>query len=173
MSHEVLTLYEYHVWANKRIFEHLKGLPQDLFHRPIPNVFPTIAETFAHIYIVDRLWLGVMATGDPTDEILAIVKKVEEETKGLEREEMKIRYNQLSQEYRTFFNGVEGFDQPVSIKHPRLGRFETRLSELVKHVVNHGTYHRGNITSMLRQTGHPGVSTDYVFYLYQLQKQSH
>ncbi|MEH7531611.1 DinB family protein, partial [Priestia megaterium] len=36
---------------------------------------------------------------------------------------------------------------------------------------NHGTYHRGNITAMLRQLGHPGVMTDYVLYLYERDMQ--
>lgn len=34
-------------------------------------------------------------------------------------------------------------------------------------IVNHGTYHRGNLTVMLRQLGRSGVSTDYIFYLYE------
>jgi uncharacterized damage-inducible protein DinB len=43
---------------------------------------------------------------------------------------------------------------------------KTSVSELVPHVVNHGTYHRGNITAMLRQMGYASVSTDYGIYLY-------
>ncbi|MEK3724277.1 DinB family protein [Paenibacillus sp. FSL H8-0034] len=51
----------------------------------------------------------------------------------------------------------------MSILHDKLN---VPLVELVQHVVNHGTYHRGNITAMLRQLGHKGVPTDYIFYLY-------
>lgn len=49
--------------------------------------------------------------------------------------------------------------------HPKLGRLDTHFSELVQHVVNHGTYHRGNLTAMIRQQGYSSVSKDYVFYL--------
>ncbi|WP_313897918.1 DinB family protein [Brevibacillus sp. FSL L8-0520] len=42
----------------------------------------------------------------------------------------------------------------------------------MQHVVNHGTYHRGNIAAMLRQQGYAGVPTDYVFYLYELSQQA-
>ncbi len=56
-------------------------------------------------------------------------------------------------------------------EHPNFGRLETQLSELVQHVVNHGTYHRGNFTTMLRQLGHQGASTDYIFYLYEMDKE--
>jgi uncharacterized damage-inducible protein DinB len=40
----------------------------------------------------------------------------------------------------------------------------------MQHVVNHGTYHRGNITAMLRQLGSKGISTDFIFYLYEQEK---
>lgn len=42
----------------------------------------------------------------------------------------------------------------------------TSAAELVPHVVNHGTYHRGNITAMLRQMGYASTSTDYGLYLF-------
>lgn len=74
----------------------------------------------------------------------------------------------MNQQYETFFEGIENLDKVISIEHPRYGKLETPISDLVRHVVNHGTYHRGNITAMLRQQGHPGVPTDYVFYLYEI-----
>lgn len=37
---------------------------------------------------------------------------------------------------------------------------------MVLHVVNHGTYHRGNISAMLHQLGDSSVMTDYAFYWY-------
>ncbi|WP_379865959.1 DinB family protein [Laceyella putida] len=46
------------------------------------------------------------------------------------------------------------------------------LSELVQHVVNHGTYHRGNITAMLRQLDNKGTFTDFIFYLYVKRNQT-
>jgi len=57
----------------------------------------------------------------------------------------------------------------MSIEHPKYGRLNTRFSEIVHHVVNHGTYHRGNIAAMLRQLGYSSIPTDFVFYLYENQ----
>nr|WP_305586406.1 DinB family protein [Fictibacillus sp. WQ 8-8] len=37
---------------------------------------------------------------------------------------------------------------------------------MVLHVVNHGTYHRGNISAMLHQLGDSSVMNDYAFYWY-------
>jgi uncharacterized damage-inducible protein DinB len=42
--------------------------------------------------------------------------------------------------------------------------YSSKLSDIVRHVVNHGTYHRGQITTMLRQLGKKVVSTDLILY---------
>lgn len=167
MKHHALQLYDYHVWANNRFFGRLKELPQDIYDQEIQSVFPSIAETFAHIYIVDTVWLGVMREGS-FEEIQAASGQAMEVTKGKSIEEMEGMFTELSERYKTFFNSQEDLDKPVAPEHPSYGRLETRLSELVQHVVNHGTYHRGNITAMIRQLGYPSVHTDYIFYLYEV-----
>ncbi len=48
-------------------------------------------------------------------------------------------------------------DKKISPEHPQFGRLDTHLSELVQHVVNHGTYHRGSLTAMIRQQGYSSV----------------
>jgi uncharacterized damage-inducible protein DinB len=39
-----------------------------------------------------------------------------------------------------------------------------RLDTLVRHVVNHSSYHRGQVTTMLRQLGFAAPATDLVLY---------
>lgn len=163
-GHPAERMYEYHVWANRRVFDHLKTLPKGVVHQEIASVFPSIHAVLRHMYRVDALWLDVMRERS-TEEIMAAVQRLEAELAGLPLEELEARVDALAGDYRSFFREVGDLDRPVAAEHPRLGRLETRVSELVRHVCNHGTYHRGNITAMLRQMGHPGVPTDYVFFL--------
>ncbi len=165
MKHQTLSLYDYHVWANRRGFEHLKELPQDIYHKEIQSVFPSISEVLVHIYIVDTVWLGVMS-GNSFDKVAELRSQLREKTKGKSIEEMEMIFFTLSEKFKVFFDSQRDLDQAVFMEHPNLGQLETNLFELVQHVVNHGTYHRGNITAMLRQLGYPGVMTDYVLYLY-------
>ncbi|MBE3554365.1 MAG: hypothetical protein IMW85_05085 [Thermicanus sp.] len=51
-------------------------------------------------------------------------------------------------------------------------RFTNHLEEIIHHIVNHGTYHRGNIAAMVRQLGQTGVSTDYIDDLREMVDQS-
>jgi uncharacterized damage-inducible protein DinB len=119
----------------------------------------------AHIYAADTTWLSVMS-GDSFDEIVKTREKLRENTKGKSIEEMEIMFFNLSERFKSFFDRQGNLDQAIFPEHPNFGRLETNFFELVQHVVNHGTYHRGNITAMLRQLGYPGVMTDYVVYLY-------
>lgn len=169
MKHHSLQLYDYHVWANEMVFKHLKELPQEIYHKEVQSVFPSISEALAHIYIVDNNWLYAMS-GDSFNEIMMSADRLKEETKGKSIEEIETIFFNLSKRYKAFFNRKQDMEIITSYIHPRFGKLEARYSDIVQHIVNHGTYHRGNITAILRQLGHPGTSTDYVFYLYFLNR---
>ncbi|WP_257350864.1 DinB family protein [Pseudalkalibacillus decolorationis] len=168
MQQNAKRLYEYHIWSNKRVMEHIKVLPNEVFNKEIQSVFPSISEVINHIYITDHLWLSVMAE-EGFDQIMSSVQRITEETKGRTLVEMEAMYLELTERFVGFLHKQGDLDRPMTIEHPHYGQLEVSLSELIQHVVNHGTYHRGNVTAMLRQMGHAGVPTDYVFYLYSLQ----
>ncbi len=166
-KHRALQLYDYHVWANNKFFGRLKELPKDIYDREIQSVFPSIAETLVHTYRGDTIWLGVMRENS-MDEIQASIAQAQEKTKDKGLEEREKLFRDLSEEYQIFLNNESDLDKEISPQHPQFGRLDTHLSELVQHVVNHGTYHRGNLTAMIHQQGYSSVPTDYVFYLYEI-----
>jgi uncharacterized damage-inducible protein DinB len=96
--------------------------------------------------------------------ILAEQLKEQTELKGLE--EMEIMFFELSERYKSFLSQKESIGKSLVIENPSRDIMKTSVSELVPHVVNHWTYHRGNIIAMLRQMGYASVSTDYSLYLY-------
>ncbi|MDY0395856.1 DinB family protein [Virgibacillus halophilus] len=165
-KHHAQQLYDYHVWANDKFFARLKELPEDIYIQEIQSVFPSIAETLVHMYMVDTIWLGVMK-GNSMAEIQASIASVQEITKDNQLQKMEKLFQDLSAEYQTFLHHESDLDKEISPEHPQFGRLDTQLSELVQHVVNHGTYHRGNLSAMIRQQGYASVANDYVFYLYE------
>ncbi|MFP7736621.1 DinB family protein [Priestia aryabhattai] len=166
MTHHSLELYDYHVWANKKIFDRLKELSEDIYEKEIQSVFPSISKVMAHIYVVDNLWLDFMS-GKKFDEVYALADQLREQMETKRIEEVETMFFDLSEQYKAFLDRQEDMETAIVLETRFAGRLVTRLSDLVQHVVNHGTYHRGNITAMLRQLGHPGVMTDYVLYLYE------
>ncbi|SFE01131.1 Uncharacterized damage-inducible protein DinB (forms a four-helix bundle) [Paenibacillus catalpae] len=164
MSHEIIRQYEYHIWANNRLFDHLKQLPEEVYSSEVQSVFPSVAAVMEHLYVRDEMWLAVI-TGESTD-LVSLVTRLTEEVKGLTASSLEERYNRIADRFRDYMAGVDDLDKVTSITHPRAGSMNAPISGLIQHVVNHGTYHRGNVTAILRQQGHPGVATDYIYFLY-------
>ncbi|QSO54779.1 DinB family protein [Alicyclobacillus curvatus] len=161
---EALKMYHYHVWANTRVFDHLAQLPADVLRAPLQSVFPTIADALAHMYIVDNLWLTAMS-GQAAD-IYRLLPTWEEEVKDATVDTFQSRFSEVAGRYEMFLAHQKDLQSISEYPHPRHGTLRASYSDIVHHIANHGTYHRGNITAMLRQLGHAGPSTDYVFYLY-------
>lgn len=164
MKHWALQLYDYHVWANERVFRHLSELPEDVSRREVQSVFPSVFDTLVHLYRVDNTWLLAM-TGK-FEEITPASRRILEEAREMRLPDLEARFREMAERYRAFWDTID-LEAVTAYPHPQYGTLNARYAEIVQHVVNHGTYHRGNITAMLRQMGFPGVPTDYVFFLYE------
>lgn len=164
MKHASIQHFEYHAWANRRLFDHLDTLPDEIFTQPVQSVFPTIREVLVHIYQVDTMWLSVMS-GYTFRETMAHIEEHKEKSADRSKDELRTLFDEAERSYISFFEQLDDPDVEMTIHHPRFGSMKSVVAELVHHVVNHGTYHRGNITAMLRQMGQSGVPTDYVFFL--------
>lgn len=162
-------LYDYHVWSNRRVFAHLATLPGGVARQEITSVFPAVIDVLRHLYRVDELWLGVMG-GLPTEQARERAGQLAAVVQSADLAPLEARFEGVAARYREFLSAERPLERPVVWVHPRAGRLETTVAELLRHVCNHGTYHRGNITAMLRQMGHPGVATDYVLFLLERQR---
>jgi uncharacterized damage-inducible protein DinB len=167
MRNRTLQLYDFHQWANNRFFDHLEELPNKVYENEIKSVFSSIAEVIIHIYQTDGMWLSVMS-GDPFEETMSVINQLKEKTANRSLGHMQKLYAKLAGEYKIFFDDFGDLSKVITIDHPQYGSLETPVSDMVSHVVNHGTYHRGNMTAMLRQQEHAGVPTDFIFYLYEI-----
>lgn len=165
MSNVVMEMYDYHVWANKVIFDRLKELPSEIVDQDIQSVFPTITKTLAHIYMADAIWLDVLDGMEPKDAF-AKGEKLQEDLQSISFDELESLFSELTKKFQSFFEQNQDLTRKMVLDNPYAGIKEFTLSQMVLHVVNHGTYHRGNIAAMLRQLGHSSVMTDYIVYLY-------
>lgn len=169
MRHHAIGLYEYHMWANEKMFLHLKELPQEILHQEIQSVFPSVFAVLAHMYVVENAWLCGMS-GLSRDEMMARVGEATEKTTGKSVEEMEKLFHELYVQYKALLS-KQDLDATRVYSHPHYGSMEATYTDILQHVVNHGTYHRGNLSAMLHQLGYSGTATDYVHYLYYLNQQ--
>ncbi|WP_449619830.1 DinB family protein [Robertmurraya sp. Marseille-Q9965] len=158
-------MYDYNVWANKVMINHLKELPKDIYHHDIQSGFTSISQVLTHIYLVERAWFDISA-GQSMNEAMTTANQLQKQIEPKEIQEMDTLYDNLSLKFKSFLGDHANLDEVILVNNPYAGLLETSISESVIHVVTHGNYHRGNIATMLRQLGYPSVMQDYGLYLY-------
>ncbi|MBD3919949.1 DinB family protein [Paenibacillus sp. PR3] len=165
MTNHIAEMLNYHTWANQTLLGHVKALPSTVLHQDCTNSYQTIAHAFSHIYAVDKMWYLVL-TGTTMQEALAATMSLN--LNALDTiEEYVGKYAELADQYKHWLNSHTDLEHTILLDNPYAGVRQTRLSEIMLQVVTHGNYHRGNITTMLRQLGLASTMTDYALFWYQ------
>ena len=157
---DTLTLYDYNAWANARVLDAAAGLSAEQFLRDLKNSFPSVRDTLAHILGAEWIWMRRWR-GEPTSALL-------QASDFPTVQSLRDRFAALEQERRGFLESLsdDRLQAPFSYRDTAGKSHSLRLVQSLQHVVNHGTYHRGQITTLLRQLGGTPVSTDLSrFYL--------
>ena len=144
----------YSAWASKRLLDFAVGVPHEYVTREIANSHGGILKTFQHIYYADRVWLSRME-GAPT--------AFADPDPGPTLAELHQRWFAILERFEQWAAKQDG-NRVVEYKNLKGDEFAKSVSKIVLHVVNHGTYHRGQIAAMLRQLGHVPTYTDLIYY---------
>jgi uncharacterized damage-inducible protein DinB len=163
---ELGTLVDYNYWARDRLLEAVSALTLEQFTRPLGSSFSSVRDTIAHICDAESIWLarwsGTQRTGfRPADRIAEIAAARSE-------------WAELESGMRAFLAslGPEGITRPIEYTDMRGAVRAHPFWQMLQHVVNHGSYHRGQVTTMLRQLGvQPAKSMDLIAYYRQKQDQ--
>ncbi len=156
---DIATLFAYTRWASQRTLESAVSLSQQEFLRSIGGSFGSVQATLAHLYGADWMWL---------ERWHGHLPQVPPKAGELERfDALRNSCNEVQEAQRTFVETVT----PARIDEPLTFNFAGQtwtfpLGETLLHVANHGTYHRGQIATLLRQLGKTAVSTDYLRWIH-------
>jgi uncharacterized damage-inducible protein DinB len=145
-------LLNYHKWATSQLLKHIIRLLEPVFATKLKGTFTSISETFSHIYEVDSMWFKRM---NPEFS----PKKV-----NMDNPETALTYfNDLHEEMIKFLKNKPLTE--IVYQNSKGETFRNEINDIIQHLSNHGTYHRGNIATMIRQLGYEGTSTDYIYYI--------
>jgi uncharacterized damage-inducible protein DinB len=155
---EMLTLYEYNAWANRRALQAASALPKEQFVKPLGSSFSSVKDTLAHIYGAEWIWLERFEGRSPSS--------FPDMTEFDEIEKLKTRWLEFEPRLLNFARGLtqDALDRVMEYKTMKFGVYRNPLWQSMQHVVNHGTYHRGQVTTMLRQLGGQPILTDLMHY---------
>jgi uncharacterized damage-inducible protein DinB len=147
-------MYAYNAWANARVLEVVSALSEEQFSRVIPSSFPSVRDTLAHVVAGEWIWLRRWRGENPS--VLPA---------WLERPTLAVLREQLAQVELERDEFLATLDEDAT-RRVLAFRFlsgtpaEAVLLDLLLHVVNHSTYHRGQLATLVRQLGTTFVATD-------------
>ena len=156
MNEAYLQLYDYHIWANERVWNHLQSLPEDLFLQEVNLGFKSIARSLRSPCGAEEVWFARIKEESPPSLAARPFANLEATYQYMSR---------LQTEHHEYLASVGDMGKVVTYHNTAGEAFQNSISEILQQVVNHGTYHRGNITTMLRHLGHKGLITDYIAFL--------
>jgi uncharacterized damage-inducible protein DinB len=155
---EMVSLYEYNAWADRRVLEAASALTTEQFTKQLGSSFSSVHATLSHIYGVEWLWLERFQGRSPA--------AIPDDPEFVDIAKLKSSWAAFEPRLLAFVRGLsqEDLDRVMEYKTMKFGVYRNPLWQSMQHLVNHGTYHRGQVTTMLRQLGAQPILTDLMHF---------
>jgi uncharacterized damage-inducible protein DinB len=149
----------YHFWANQMFCIKILELDGSLWHKHVPSSFPSLHKTLLHMWGADNIWWKRVQGEQPVKLDLA---PLESDTQELVRQLLQTG----EQWVRWMADCPEtALEQNFSYTNLKGQQFEQPLYQVIHHIFNHGTYHRGQLVTMLRMLEVDNIpQTDFVHW---------
>jgi uncharacterized damage-inducible protein DinB len=155
---EVLDLFDYNAWANRLLFEASAKLAEADYFRDLKSSFGGIHGTLAHIVWAEHLWL-TRWTGKPAPAVaqggdLPALPAV------------RTRWEDVEAERREWLRGLTDarLEETRVVKPSTGGEFVHTMRQMIRHAVDHSSYHRGQVVTLFRQVGAVPPVTGLIFF---------
>ena len=139
-------LFDYDYWATHKLLSSLAAAPE-----PAEEAL----KKMGHVLSAKEVWMGrlfgILSTDLNRSYSVAEGRKLNEE----QRDRMNSYFSRLDERQ---------LSEKVTYKNLKGLPFETLLADILAHMVNHGSYHRGQVATMLRQLNAKPVGTDLITF---------
>jgi len=156
---DLKTLLDFHCWARNRVLAAAANLTPEQFTRDLGSSFKSVRDTLVHLYSADwswyHLWHGTFPTSMPSSDEFPVL------------DALRRAWTIHEPKMRAFLDSLAEADvhRVVEYRLPNGSPSSFSIGQLVQHVVNHCTYHRGQLTTMFRQLRvDPPDSMDLIRY---------
>jgi uncharacterized damage-inducible protein DinB len=162
---ELRLLLDYHYWARDRVLTAAERLSPEQYARDLGSSFPSIRDTLNHIYSAEWIWYsrwqGRSPSGPPAERLDDI-------------EALRAAWQALEVKWRSYFDGLTDDDLARSMRYTLLNGTPgmSVLWQMMQHVINHASYHRGQVATMVRQLGAAPASPMDLIAFYRERQQA-
>ncbi|MGC4100210.1 DinB family protein [Ferruginibacter sp.] len=159
-----LELAGYSNWTDHIIIEWLKQLSDEQWEQPITSSFSSIRQTAIHMVSAKKIWIDFWTNAANPVYLSAGFNGTKNELIGI-WEKASADLKEMIELYPE-----ENYQQPIRIRYPNGRTAQLEFSKTFLHFINHATYHRGQLVTMLRQAGFSNFSNTDLFTYYLLQE---
>jgi uncharacterized damage-inducible protein DinB len=145
--HDAVTLLEYHYWARDRMLDAIDTLSVEQYTRDLGSSFKSVRDTVIHTYSAEWNWYSRWTGSSPTAML--------DPKTFPDRWSVRRAWTDQEVKVRSFVGGLgqHGLDRTLEYKLLNGEPAQSVFWHMLQHMVNHATYHRGQITTMVRQLG--------------------
>jgi uncharacterized damage-inducible protein DinB len=159
-TNDIRQLFDFNRWANQLVLDAAARLGDEDFTRDLKNSFPSVRDTLAHLLFAEWVWLRRWEGESPraapwapsdfpnVESLRAALAEVDGARAAL---------------IATLAD--DALAAEITYTNTRGEKYRYPLGRMMQHIVNHSTYHRGQVVTMLRQLGADVPSTDFLLYL--------
>lgn len=152
-------LAAYHVWAYQNLFQTITQLPAEKHHQEVPSSFPSLYKTVLHVWDAETVWWQRL-------KLLERIEKPSEQFNGT----MVQLCDHLIRQARQWKEWIEEapehrLQHVFQYRNFQHEQFKQPVYEMLLHLFNHGTYHRGQMVTMLHELGVEKIPpTDFIVW---------
>lgn len=159
MKEIILPYASYHGWANNLILTAVQALTPEQQHAEIKSSFPSVYKTVLHLLDAESIWW----------QRLKLQEKIERPSDHFSGE-LPDLCHLLQQQDKQWVEWVSAANENALLHefiyyNSRKERFKQPVYQMLLHLFNHGTYHRGQLVTLLRQLGFEKIPpTDFIVW---------
>jgi uncharacterized damage-inducible protein DinB len=170
---DIQLLYEYDRWANHRVLRAASALSAEQFTRDLGGSFHSVRDTLMHIIAGEWVWLTYWKEPSPSPSFVTNLRTRRDALFNPatfpDASMVQSKWVEVEKEQAAFVNSLTSDRLETLIPFRKT---EVSLAHLMQHLANHSTYHRGQISLMMRQLKAEPIATDFHEFLLETRGKS-
>lgn len=155
---EARFLLAYSRWANALLLAAAGRLTPDAFTRPLGSSYSSVRDTLVHTLWSEWIWLERLHGRSPME--------VFDPAQFPTIESLRARWSVVESGFAALIDErATDLARLVTYTNRKGEQWTYPVDQILHHVVNHGTYHRGQVVTLLRQLGHIPPTTDLLVFV--------
>ena len=155
---ELRFLHAYNAWANNRLFDALEAMSADQYRQDMKASHGSIHNTLVHMVGAEKIWLERWK-GLPTEPFLK-----SDDVASLSG--LKSLWEEIGHDTAQWLGGMNDkkLQETFAMKTLKGETFTHQYWQAFQHLINHSTFHRGQVITMMRQLGVKPPATDLIIF---------